>query len=410
MNTENRSNSFVVRDVRVFDGAQVTSRATVIVEQGVITAIGRDGSIPDRLEIFDGAGKTLLPGLIDSHTHAWGPLEAVLKKALRFGVTTELDMFSEPTVFAFKALQAEGRYPDSADLCSSGIAASAPGGHGTEYGFSIPTIQRPEEAQAFVDARIAEGSDYIKIIYEGRMPTISKETLSALVQAAHKRGKLALVHIGTLKEARDAIEVGADGLAHLFVDRAPDRDFANFVAEHHAFVVPTLTVLESACDLPGGSTLVKDGRLGPYLSDFDLAMLSTTLPNWRRRNFPQRKQPWEPIYAAAEHALRALREENVPLLAGTDAPNPGTTHGASMHRELELLVRGGLTPAEALASATSLPAQHFGLTDRGRVTPGLRADLLLVEGDPTEEITETRAIVAVWKAGVLVKRGARRKA
>src|SRR5262249_35065995 len=89
------------------------------------------------------------------------------------------------------------------------------------------------------------------------------------------------------------------------------------------------------CDLPGGSTLVKDGRLGPYLSDFDLAMLSTTLPNWRRRNFPQRKQPWEPSYGAAEHALRALREENVPLLAGTDAPNPGSpirTGGQSTKR------------------------------------------------------------------------------
>lgn len=94
----------------------------------------------------------------------------------------------------------------------------------------------------------------------------------------------------------------------------------------------------------------------------------------------------------------------MPILAGTDAPNPGTAHGATLHRELELLVRAGLSPLAALQAATSLPAAAFALRDRGRIAPGLRADLVLVDGDPTHDVLATRAIVAIWKLGQRVNR------
>jgi len=105
------------------------------------------------------------------------------------------------------------------DLRSAGTGVTAPGGHFTEYGLPIPTITGPDEAQEFVAARIIEGSDYIKIVYDdgrsmGRpFATISKETMAAVVRAAHQRGKLAIVHITTYQEACDAIEVGVDALA-----------------------------------------------------------------------------------------------------------------------------------------------------------------------------------------------------
>jgi hypothetical protein len=99
----------------------------------------------------------------------------------------------------------------------------------------------------------------------------------------------------------------------------------------------------------------------------------------------------------------------VPILAGTDAINPGTAHGASIHRELELLVEAGLSTAEALAAATSEPARAFGLADRGRIAPGARADLMLVDGDPTADIRATRKIAGVWKAGRPIDRDAYRK-
>ena len=113
--------------------------------------------------------------------------------------------------------------------------------------------------------------------------------------------------------------------------------------------------------------------------------------------------------ANAEKAVRQLKAAHVPNLAGTDAPNPGTTHGASLHRELELLAQSGLSPTEALSAATAVPAARFGLDDRGVIAPGKRADLLLVEGDPTTEINDTRRIAGVWKAGVAVDRVAYRE-
>jgi hypothetical protein len=113
-------------------------------------------------------------------------------------------------------------------------------------------------------------------------------------------------------------------------------------------------------------------------------------------------------YEGAEEAVRQLKAAGVPLLAGSDAPNPGTAHGVSLHRELELLVKAGLTPLEALTAATSTPARIFGLADRGRISQGLRADLVLVSGDPTKDVLATRDIVGIWKAGVPFDRGAYR--
>ena len=107
---------------------------------------------------------------------------------------------------------------------------------------------------------------------------------------------------------------------------------------------------------------------------------------------------------AAPLAIRQLVAAGVPILAGTDAPGPGTTYGASLHRELEHLVNAGLTPVAALASATAAVARAFRLSDRGRIRTGMRADLLLVDGDPSTQIRATRNIVAIWKRGVRVQR------
>jgi imidazolonepropionase-like amidohydrolase len=339
---------------------------------------------------------------MDAHTHSYGDAG---RAALAFGVTTELDMFSVvESVRKAHAEQAAGPVTDRADLLSAGTLVTAPNGHGTEYGVRIPTITSPDSAQAFVDARLAEGSDWIKIVYDDghtyglSFATLSKETMRAVIAAAHRRGRLAVVHVGDLAGARDAIDAGADGLAHLFVDRDPDPAFGRFVAEHRAFAIPTLTVLMSITGVGGGATLTSDARVAAYLSRTDSMTLAAGFP--RRAGAP-------PVsYAAAQAAVRQLRAAGVPILAGTDAGNPGTAHGAALHRELELLVEAGLTPAEALAAATSAPARALRLTDRGRIAPGLRADLLLVSGDPTADILATRAIAGVWKQGARVDRDA----
>jgi len=392
----------LLEHARVFDGSRVVSNASVLVEGGVIRAVGPNISRPAGAIVIDATGKTLLPGLIDSHTHTLG-LDP-LKQAPIFGVTTDLDMFTQPQLAtSLKNQKRDGKLADYADLRSSGFLATAPGGHGTEYGMPVPTLTKPEEAQAWVDARIAEGSDYIKAVLDDALeygsprptPTLSKETLKALAEAAHKRGKLIVVHIGTLQQAQDAIEAGADGLAHLFVGAHSSADFGKLAASHHIFVVPTLTVLQTICGTPFDAELAEDSHLKPYLPPAEAAMM--------KRGF----QTSAKISCdGAYEAVRQLNAAHVPILAGTDVGNPGTTQGASMHGEMELLVRAGLTPTEALRAATSAPAAAFHLDDRGRIAPGKRADLVLVNGDPTADIRATRDIATVWLGGQEIDRTA----
>jgi imidazolonepropionase-like amidohydrolase len=392
----------LIEHVRVFDGIRVIENTGVLVENGVIRSVGAKLAKLAGTIVIDGNEKTLLPGMIDSHTHTIG--NDTLKQAPIFGVTTTLDMFTDPkNAAAVRKQQQAGELADYADLRSAGYLATAPGGHGTEYGLPVPTLTKPEEAQAWVDARIAEGSDYIKAVYDDALeygspkptPTLTREALKALAAAAHIRGKRIVVHVGSLQQALDAIDSGADGLAHLFIGPASDPNFGKLAASHHIFVIPTLTVLQTICSTRYDSELAEDTRLKPYLPPAEAAAM--------KRSFGM---PGKISCEGAGQAIRQLKAAQVPILTGTDVGNPGTTQGASLHGELELLVRAGLTPVEALRAATEAPAAAFHLDDRGRIAPGKRADLVLVNGDPTTDIIHTRDIAAVWKAGREIDRTA----
>jgi cytosine/adenosine deaminase-related metal-dependent hydrolase len=189
--------SILFRHVRLFDGTQVIADTDVLVDHGKIKDLGPNLSA-DAALVVDGAGKTLLPGLIDSHVHVHGA--DTLEQALVFGVTTELDMMMPPRLEHELKSQENDQM---ASFFSAGNPATAPGGHGTEYGRIIPTLVRAEDAESFVEARLREGSDYIKIMYtagvdfgRGERPTLSKKTLAAVIEAAHKHHRLAVVHMG----------------------------------------------------------------------------------------------------------------------------------------------------------------------------------------------------------------------
>ncbi len=395
-----RPTTFAIVDARVFDGTAVLERATVLVESGVIKAVGPGISVPKEVPVVNGYGKTLLPGLIDAHTHAF---QDALERALVFGVTTEVDMFTDARFAADRrAEQKRGLVTSRADLVSAGTLATAPGGHGTEYGIPIPTLTRPDEAQAFVDARVAEGSDFIKIIYDDaasyglKLPTLTRETMTALVAAAHQRGKLAVVHVSTGRAAREALAAGADGLAHIVADVPAGDELVALARQRGAFVIPTLTVIASTTgDTSVARALSVDPSLAIYVGSSERRSLDAEFPAPLKGTGGMLR---------ARALVGALKAAAVPILAGTDAPNPGTAHGLSLHEELELLVGAGLSPIEALAAATSIPARTFGLSDRGRIAPGMRADLLMVDGDPTRAIAATRRIAAIWKGGVAVER------
>jgi imidazolonepropionase-like amidohydrolase len=391
----------LIQNARVFDGDRVIPRASVLVHDGKIQEVGLRIRAPKNVHVVDGTGKTLIPGLIDAHTHIRSRRD--LEQSVVFGVTSDISMLMDlQLAIAEKAEQNSNKASDRADLFSSGYAATAPGGHGTEYGLKFPTLTGPEGAQAWVDDRIAEGADFIKIIYEyggdtghGGRPSIDKATLQALIAAAHARGKLAVVHIHSEQQAMDAIGSGADGLAHLFAfgGDSVDPKFVPLVAEHHAFVIPTFSVLESVCNESPGQHLLEDLKLSSYVAADYLPQLKKNI---------NRGQPHNCMFSMG--AIPPLAAARVRILAGTDAGNPGTAPGVSLHGELEYLVKSGLTAEQALAAATSIPASTFHLNDRGRIAPGLRADLVLVNGDPTADITATRDIIGVWKAGIPVDR------
>jgi imidazolonepropionase-like amidohydrolase len=266
-------------------------------------------------------------------------------------------------------------------------------------GQPLPTIHDPKDAVAWVDARLGEGSDYIKIVYDEREGgPLDRPTLTALVQAAHRREVLALVHTLTEQAARQAIAAGVDGLVHLFIGDNVTHDFGRFAADHGVFVVPTLSILSGLCGERLNARLAADPRLARHVTQM-------------RPPMPVR--PPDPsrghLFTATTDALRQLVAAQVPVLAGTDTGPPTAAlgvfpYGATLHGELELLVAAGLTPVQALTAATSTPARAFKLADRGFIRPGMRADLALVDGDPTQDILATRNLVRVWKRGRPVTR------
>ena len=394
--------SFAVVGVKVFDGVEFLPDQDVWVEDGRIRVVGPNLDLPPDLPRVDGSKRTLLPGLVDAHVHTFG---STLGDAVRFGVTTVLDQFTDPRLVRSQraARESLGR-EDQADLFSAGMLATARGGHGTQFGVPVSTIDSPGEALTWVRDRKAEGSDWIKIIVEdgsmfgGELATLSRETVAALISAAHDEGLLAVAHVSRLKHALMAKELGIDGLVHVWIDELIDEDQAAGIAESNLFVVPTLSVMATFGDQSVVSELRKavgDAPLSPMqrqtlessfeVSDVDDAVNTNNI---------------------AIENVRRLHAAGVRLIAGTDAPNPGTASGLSLHAELHLLMRAGLTVREVLTAATSSGVAVFGIDDRGRIAPGLLADLLLVDGDLEIEIGNSTQVVAIWKDGYPVDRNA----
>lgn len=385
---------FAVVDVTVFDGEEFRPRRDVRVEDGRIRAVGQRLRLPADLPRVDGRGHTLLPGLIDAHTHTYGMM---LTDALRFGVTTVFDEFTMPSLAAAKRPARERlARGDEADLFSAGNLATAPGGHGTQFGVPVETLTSPEEAPAFVAARKEEGADWIKIVWEdgstfgADIPTLDRETIAAVIEAAHAAELLAVIHVSTLEHGLAALEMGVDGLVHVWGDEVISEEDASRFAEAGVFVIPTLSVRVAAAGESLGPDLL-EATAPEHVSAMQRQTLTQTFP-----------RPVGTSEAAVE-SVRRLNAAGVRILAGTDAPNPGTGFGISMHGELWLLQRSGLSAAEALAAATGVAADAFRVEDRGRLARGRIADLLLVAGDLESDLRCSTAIAGVWKDGFPVE-------
>jgi imidazolonepropionase-like amidohydrolase len=342
-------------NVRPFDGRQLRPATTVVIDGGVI------GTDPAGAQVIDGAGGVLLPGLIDAHVHLDGP--GRLAQLASWGVTTALDMASVPEQTA-----AQRGVPGQADFRSAGIPAVAPGSFHERLVGPRGLITGPAQAKGFVADRIAEGSDFIKIVVGSPLADHDQATVDALVAAAHEQGKLVVAHASSVAAVIKAQRAGADILTHAPLDQPLGPALAAAMAAAGQRSVPTLAMMEA----------IVAGLAPPGAA-----------------------------YENARASVAALQAAGVPVSAGTDAngatagPAP-VPHGESLHHELELLAGAGLPALDVLLAATERAADCFGLADRGRIAPGLRADLVLIDGDPLTGIRATRSIRRVWCDGIEV--------
>jgi imidazolonepropionase-like amidohydrolase len=356
----------LLRDVRLFDGDAFGEPTELAFTDGTITA----APVEDEIAlVVDGQGGFVLPGLIDCHVHLYGP--ETLEALARYGVTTALDMSSPaPLVQALRAR------PGTTAIRSGMMALSSPASAHAQRMKGIPAareslVQDRADVPGMVASRVQQGADYIKVVID--LPGFDQTTVDAIVIEAHLHGLKVIAHASRSDAVDMAQRAGVDVLTHAPLDRPVDPSQAEALAAAGVVIVPTLTMMKAIVErLAGGAG---------------------------------------PRYEPAAVSVAALHHAGVPILAGTDANQtpaaPASPQmGASLHDELALLVQAGLTPVEALRAATSVAAEHFGLHDRGRLLAGLRADLVLLERDPTADIHATRGIQAVWIAGEPVVSGA----
>lgn len=385
--------TFTITNARIFDGVQMSPHNTVRVSQGLVEAVGGSELLRADIPSVDTGGGILLPGLIDSHVHL---LPGAPQQAVTFGVTTIIDQFSKPDVIN-PILERDG--DSGAHVRTSSIGATAPGGHPTMAYSPFPYVHGPQDAAPFVADRVSEGATHLKILYDDGstspvpMPSLDLVTVRRLVEAAHARGLVVVAHVMTAGAAIDVVAQGVDVLAHVPFDLLSDAQGATLKAAGIA-VIGTLDIADGFPDSNGVMPLLKEPLLVRRLGAAWTDMLQRQAQRWM--------PPGLPDFAVAAHNVGALHAAGVSILAGTDAPNPGLIHGASLHRELQHLVAAGLSPMAALAAATSGPADAFGLRDRGAIRAGVRADLLLVRGNPDQDISATQSIDAVWRNGAAV--------
>lgn len=355
--------AFVIQNVTLFDGTAITPKTSVLIVEGKIAKVST--TIKGDYKRVDGAGKFLMPAMTNAHVHTWSP--AQLQEAARAGVMNLLDMHGLEPMQGLMKQQRE--VPGNARLYVAGYAATAPDGHGTQYGFPVPTLEQPADAKQWVADRISAGVDHIKIIIEPWKNTITHETAKAIIEEAHIANKVTVVHISKEEDAYKVLSNGADGLVHIWTDTVmPEEHLQDLIQNQNFFIIPTILT----------NVLVQTAYFGKTETEA------------------------QEVALRLQKEVKRLYEAGIPILAGTDPPNANINIGTDLYKELVYFSKAGIPAVEVLKSATSLPADKFNLENVGYIKEGYTADLLLLNKSPLDNMQNLDSLSMIWKAGILI--------
>ncbi|EXJ89343.1 hypothetical protein A1O3_02410 [Capronia epimyces CBS 606.96] len=412
--------SFILADVRIFTGTDTIESGHVIIKNGLIFAVSAgpppaDANVP----VASKPGHTVVPGFIDAHMHADKGQELALYQSLKFGVTTVMDMHNETVnVHKLKKLAADKK-DEAADFKAAGVAATIDGGwpmavvtahdKSEETAAEIatwPKLTSIADAEAYVAHNLspAGGADYTKLMHESgaaigqAFPKPSLDIQKAVIAATHAAGHVAVAHCFGRADTLEVLSLGVNGLAHTFMDEPVSQEIVDAYKKAQAWCNPTLALLGSFTKEGAAvaERFANDERVKGKLTEKGHANLC------RCMGFAKEGA----TVANAYETVRRLKAEGVPVIVGSDSAGPGlgTAWGATFHHELYLLVEEcGFSPKEALYAGTALTAKLFGWNDRGQIAPGLKADLVLLEGNPLHDIDATLNIRNVWREGIQAK-------
>ncbi len=356
------------------------------------------GPWPEGLEVIDLQGATVIPGLIDAHVHlfhsgatAWvgDTLADNLRATLAWGVTAVADVGSPTAIFGLRDRIAAGEVLGPRILTVEGSHPCE-----TTYDRSLCTFVSPGAPEA--DALVAQGADGLKVALvdngftDAPTPRLDLADLAAIVD----RGLPVFAHVAENEDALDAAAQGVAFLAHPVFAEPVEGAAADLPV---GWVATTLSAFAGVVEVVGES------------ADLDApkwdAVPAAVRGLWRYLQVHPEElvDGWVDDNAAWAGQLRAnlpvYREHGAPIVAGSDAGYWFVAHGTTLHDELAALVDAGWSPLEALTAATSAPAAALGWDDLGLIAPGMRADLVVLDGDPLQDIAQTRSIRAVLLGG-----------
>lgn len=416
------SADLLIENVTLIDGEGGAPRPGmhVLVKGSVIEAIA-DHAIeaPQQVVRIDGAGKFLIPGLIDTHVHLRGAADPGVKGAkadrraakealasyLYAGVTAIYDAGNDPDlIYSLRAEERAGKIAAPRIFATGGIV-TYPGSHGASPYATL--VDDWPEALPLIKAHADRKPDLVKFTLEERgwgarplIPLLPLDLLERLVAYYNDRGVRTTVHTSSELRAREAIFAGVDTLAHPVIQGPITDEFAALMGAKKIPMSSTLTIGENYSRLAEHPDYLDQPLYQAAFSAEEIAKLKGET----REEFQKRSWTWwmKIMTPIAQENLRKIHAAGGVIAVGTDQSN-----GAAVHREMELLVAAGIAPLDVITIATRNAALFLGKEKEiGAIRPGLAADLVLLDADPTLDIDNAKRISAVIKAGVVIDRAA----